>query len=429
MSSAPQTPDWDALKARLFSQNQFAIKLGLDNMREALRMERLSRVSHRVVLVAGTNGKGTTSSMLSSILNAHGLRVGLYTSPHLIDFNERFRVDGVPASREVVRTVAADILSRYGDPAEGSGVPRLTYFELTTLIACALFERASVDVGVYEVGLGGRLDATNALEPDLSVITTLGFDHQAYLGDTIQEIAREKAGIMRAGVPVVCGHQEHEGAEDALSEAAARARALLSRLTDATALDADDVTTRRPTVRREHAQTAAAAARLLLGDDASSDLIARGLDTTRWPGRFEIMRVIRRGRALELFVDGAHNMDGLRAFNAWSAPMHIEHVLFGAMSDKPLAPMVEALVDAHGVPISGVLIQNARAATAEQLSEVLGPARPTSTLADALDGLPEGVERVAVCGSLYLVGELYAELGVAPEDLVTVSRGEEVGPR
>ncbi len=427
MSFAPPAPDWDALKERLFSQNQFAIKLGLDNMREALRLERLSRVSHRVVLIAGTNGKGTTASMLSSILTEHGLRVGLYTSPHLIDFNERFRIDGVPAVRELVRERASDILVRYADPPEESGTPRLTYFELTTLIACSLFEWAEVDVAVYEVGLGGRLDATNAMEPNLSVITTLGFDHQRYLGDTIQQIAREKAGIMRQGIAVVCGRQEHDGAADALTIAASSVGA---ELVDSEAGQGDfsvavlEAISRRAPVQRGHARTASAAARLLLGEDLSDDALARGLDAARWPGRFETKSVTREGRALELFIDGAHNMDGVRAFNAWLAPHRPEHILFGAMSDKPLSDMVSALRETHDVPITGVLIQNARAASAEQLTGALGPGGAIARLSAALDALPSSVSRVAVCGSLYLVGELYSELGLTAESLLTRSRDE-----
>jgi dihydrofolate synthase/folylpolyglutamate synthase len=413
LSSAP---DWEALKARLFAQNQFAIKLGLDNMKEALRQERLSRVSHRVVLVAGTNGKGTTSAMLSSILSAHGLSVGLYTSPHLIDFHERFRVGGVPAPRDLVLEIASRILEVFGDPVPGSGVPRLTYFEMTTLIARALFERERVDVAIYEVGLGGRLDATNALDPDLCVITTLGFDHQEYLGDTLEEIAFEKAGIMRPGVTVVVGRQEHEGALELLEGLADEKGArFMSSEGPTPNLDAS----RLAPVQRAHARTAARAASALLADELDRRAVGAGLDSFMWPGRFERREASWRGRALELYIDGAHNPDGLRVFCEWVAPRRPEYVLFGAMADKPLDGMVEALASALDVPVAGVVIDNARAAGRARLEGVLGEGVAVGPIASALDAIPEGVERVAVCGSLYLIGELYAALGVRPEELVT----------
>ncbi|NBC96358.1 MAG: bifunctional folylpolyglutamate synthase/dihydrofolate synthase, partial [Deinococcus-Thermus bacterium] len=184
----------DAATARLFARQRFGARPGLDTMRALL--ERLGRPDRTfdAVLVAGTNGKGSTAAGLASMLRASGRRVGRYASPHLTWPGERVEVDGVPMADAAFEDAAATILPH----AEAT---HATFFEALTALACRRFAEAGVEVAVLEVGLGGRLDATNALDPVASAIASIGLDHQAFLGDTLAEIAREKAGVLRAGRP------------------------------------------------------------------------------------------------------------------------------------------------------------------------------------------------------------------------------------
>ncbi|MFB6374426.1 MAG: folylpolyglutamate synthase/dihydrofolate synthase family protein, partial [Bradymonadaceae bacterium] len=207
---------WRAFCESLSAEAKFGVELGLESMRRALAAEGHPERASTAVLVAGTNGKGGTAAYISGLLQAHGRRVGLYTSPHLIDPAERFRVDGRPLARERIVHHAAPILEAYG----GEGDPALTYFELTTLIATRLFDAMDVDVAVYEVGLGGRLDAVNAIEPSVSAITCIDTDHTAYLGDNLADIAREKCGIARPGRPLIVGRQTHREVYEVFSECA-----------------------------------------------------------------------------------------------------------------------------------------------------------------------------------------------------------------
>ena len=189
---------------RLYARRTFGIKPGLDSIRALLRELGDPQKSFRVLHVAGTDGKGSVSTMLASVLRAAGLRAGLYTSPHLVRLSERFRVDGaeIPddaffALLDEVEAAAARLVAR--------GAPEPTFFETTTALCALWFAREGVRLAVAEVGMGGRLDATNVFLPAVSVVTRIGMDHMQYLGDTIEAIAREKAGIAKPGVPLVLG--------------------------------------------------------------------------------------------------------------------------------------------------------------------------------------------------------------------------------
>lgn len=197
--------------ARLFRQNERVMKLGVAAIEAAFKRESHldapnGAVGYRHIVVAGTNGKGQVSALLSNAYTLGGARCGLYTSPHLVDFRERMCVDGVMISRDEVAEIGNAVIAEYGGDvcAEFSGTT-LTYFECCLIMATRFFNRSHCNFGVFEVGLGGRLDATNALSPSMSVITSIGFDHEAYLGHTLSEIAHEKAGIMRTGCPCVVG--------------------------------------------------------------------------------------------------------------------------------------------------------------------------------------------------------------------------------
>jgi dihydrofolate synthase/folylpolyglutamate synthase len=231
-SGGGQAGRMERVLARLYGQGEFKIKLGLGPMQDALDVCGHPEGGYPCVVVAGTNGKGSVSAMLAAVAQFFGVKVGLYTSPHLIHFGERIRVDGRPLDEAMLLDLAEGVLDDFGRPLLGEGPKAgvggvrerradvrqpLTFFELATLMGVLAFSRCGCEFAVMEVGMGGRLDATNALTPCLGVITAIGLDHQAYLGETIEEIALEKAGIMRAGVPVVLGTRE---AQDLLRERA-----------------------------------------------------------------------------------------------------------------------------------------------------------------------------------------------------------------
>ena len=213
MSSYPETLAW------LFSLQKFGIKLGLENIRGLLESCGNPQRSYPTVHVAGTNGKGSTSAFIASILMESGCRTGLYTSPHLTDFHERIRVDGVPISQ--------DAIVRYSEELRVEADARkATFFEATTCMALRHFADEHVDVAVIETGLGGRLDSTNIIEPRVTVITSVGMEHTDLLGSTLADIAGEKAGIIKDGIPVVSGVTQRE-ARDVIARAASERNAHL----------------------------------------------------------------------------------------------------------------------------------------------------------------------------------------------------------
>ncbi|MBK8230006.1 MAG: bifunctional folylpolyglutamate synthase/dihydrofolate synthase [Candidatus Eisenbacteria bacterium] len=315
-----------ATTAYLFGLESRGIKLDLDRMRAAEQALGHPEQAFPSILVAGTNGKGSTSTLLASVLELGGRRVGLYTSPHLLDFRERIRVDGRMIEPEaVVARVAADreVWERY----------ELSFFEATTLLALSYFRDRAVDLAVLEVGMGGRLDATNTAEPILSVVTALGMDHAQVLGDTPAKIAREKAGIFRSGVPAVAAGGPLT-ATAALRQVAAEMRTPLRlrrewvavnelrrdsegtvfavRARGARGLKAAPLRLRTP-LRGGHQVGNAALATLALwtlreqGLEISDPAIASGFSRARWPGRLE-----RPRPDLELLADAAHNREGAR---------------------------------------------------------------------------------------------------------------------
>lgn len=429
---------WERFTARLFGQNQFAIKLGLDAMRAALAHLGRARLPHEVILVAGTNGKGTASSCLNALLCGHGLRVGLYTSPHIIGLEERFRVDGVPCARERVLEVGERVFARFG--VEGAE-PRLTFFELTTLMAVELFCEAEVDVAIYEVGLGGRLDATNALEPGVSVITTIGLDHQKYLGDTLAEVAHEKLGIAREGRPLIIGPQEHDEARGAIdAEVAGRPGVSFPEDDEARALgclvgEVERWGALRAEYQRRHYLTATRAAAALLarvGGTLRRDVVLSAPARVRWPGRLE-QRALRVGeRTVPFLLDAAHNPDGARALFEYLAREGVEPraILVGAMKDKELAGVFAGLSRLASAPLLLARVDNPRAASTQALAGAL-PEGVEATFAGSAaecwrwlgehhDELPGGGP-VLCFGSIYLLGECLALGGVSSQELVTLS--------
>jgi dihydrofolate synthase/folylpolyglutamate synthase len=359
----------------------------------------------RCLHVAGTNGKGSVCAFAESMLRASGHRVGLYTSPHLVEFSERIRIDGVNAS-------AAEIaigINRLREVTAGwSEAEQPTFFELVTALAFELFARAGCEVVVLETGLGGRLDATNLAPKVACAITPIGLDHTEWLGDTLGKIAREKAGILRPGVPVVIAPQEAEASEVLCSVAAGLG----------TPLQWINEPLPRTTLlglagshQRHNAALALGLVRAA-GFELSEEAVASGLASVAWPGRFQ------RLRGGKLILDGAHNVHAARQLVAtWREEFGGQRcrLIFGALADKnpeallaELAPLAEEILlvpvaSARGGDPKDLAELSVSLGVPIHLFESLGEAM---AFAESCDATPQAP--VLLAGSLFLVGEALA---------------------
>jgi len=390
-----------------------SMRLGLERIEELLR--RLGHPDRRysTLLVGGTNGKGSVAAMAAAIAGSAGVRVGLFTSPHLESVRERFRVGGRAVGEVAVVEWIEEVLA-VGRELEPS------YFEVLTAAALLGFARTEVELAVLEVGLGGRFDATNATEPTISAITTIGVDHTDYLGDDLSSIAGEKAGIMRRGRPALV--QDRSGpAFERLREEAARRGADLRPPSDVVVLEDRGFDGQRLRVafagesvdltlglggahQRENAALAVAAAETLAGLHPSIDAVAvrRGLEGCRWPGRGEVV-ALAGGRVI---IDGAHNPSAIEAVvRVLAAKEPVVDVVFGAASDKDGDEMLRLLRPvARRMIVCGFDHPRARSPMALAGDE-LGLVRVAS-VDEAIDEILAGpVPHVLFTGSLFLVGE------------------------
>ena len=399
------------LHAYLASLKPLSMRLGLERMERALDALGHPERGLRVLHVAGTNGKGSTCAMAAQALREAGYRTGLYTSPHLVRFNERIAVDGDPID-DLDLSGAVEALRRAcpwhdaGDDGE-----RLTYFELATLAALLHFAERAVDVAVVEVGLGGRFDATNVVRPLACAVSRIAFDHMEMLGDSLEAIAGEKAGIMKPGVPVAVAHGQEPEAMRALEAAASRHG---SPLIVAAASWEGPVGLAGPH-QRGNAALAAAALHLLdgAGLPVPEPAISGGISRARWPGRLETVGGV--------LLDGAHNPDGAAALASALAAVHpgrpVE-LVFGVLADKDEANMLRALAPSvRALHLVAPRSPRARApATYLALAASLVDGRADAhgsieeALACARRAARDGAV-VALAGSLYLVGEARAILG------------------
>jgi dihydrofolate synthase/folylpolyglutamate synthase len=330
------------------------MSLGLRPIRRALALRGNPERGFLAVHVAGTNGKGSVSAMIASVLSASGLRVGLFTSPHLHRLGERFRIDGRPMpTRELAR--------RTGDLCnflEQAGTPKLTFFEVCTLLAFEWFRDARCDVAVIEAGIGGRLDSTNVVTPAVSVITSVALDHQDKLGTTLRAIAREKAGIIKAGVPVVTAVSDR-GAASVIARRAARLAAPLvlasraearpgRRLRHAVSWRERALSVRIPLAGDYQAQNLGCAVAALAvlekrGMPITEASLSRGLARVRWPGRLELLK-----GAPDVLCDAAHNPAAARALSDHVATLAAGYtrkvLLFGVLRDKDYEEMLALLM-------------------------------------------------------------------------------------
>ena len=393
--------------ADLYARAPRGIELGLapilDACAKAGHPERAARLTAHV---AGTNGKGSVAAMLERIVRLSGRRTGLYTSPHLCRFAERIRLDGAALDDERLRDVVGRALAVS---------PPLTFFEAATLAAFLAFRDAGVTAQIIEVGLGGRLDATNVLHaPAVTVITRIDFDHMDRLGNTKAEIAREKAGIAKADAPLVLGPLDDESYAAIMVVAERVGAKVVSAMED----EGANALVARATLRLagEHQQTnakiAACAARFM---GATDDDIVRGLSLAEWPGRLET--VVARGR--RFLLDAAHNPDGARALAAHlTREKHPADVLvFGALADKAWRTMLPILAP-HATARVYVAPQGRAPAPATELAKIAEgdvAASAEDALARAIALSSEG-GTIVVAGSMYLVGEIRAALLDLPRD-------------
>lgn len=401
----------------LYGLRLFGAKFGLENTLKLAALAGNPQNGLRFIHVAGTNGKGSTCAMLESIYRAAGLRVGLYSSPHLVAFGERIQVNRRPlAEADVVRLVQEiqPLLKVF--PADHHP----TFFEVVTVMALRWFVEQKCDLVIWETGLGGRLDSTNIVTPLASVITNIQFDHQRWLGETLDQIATEKAGIIKPGVPVVTGAEEPQ-ALAVIQETALEHSAPLMLVTPTHTQHPPLDTLRLPLLgwhQRMNAAVALATVRALqvrlpVGEEA----IRKGLMTVRWPGRLQLVERAPGGRVL---LDGAHNSSGATSLRA-ALEEHFAGTrpafILGIMADKDWDLMCEILAPL-AKRILCVPVHSERSASPDQLREACRRTNPEAkvetctSLTEALVGT-EAEPFVVVAGSLYLIGEAMELLHVA----------------
>jgi dihydrofolate synthase/folylpolyglutamate synthase len=419
-------PAIEALLAREF----FGIKLGLDNMHALVAALDHPELAYATAIVAGTNGKGSVTAMVTHALGAAGHRTARYTSPHLVRLEERFVIGGEPVSSEALEAVVADVLAAEAAcRADGRLTTLATFFELATTAAFELFRRAKVDIAVIEVGLGGRFDATNVVRPRVAAITSIDFDHMRHLGRTLSEIAFEKAGVIKPGIPVVTGDLTSD-AELVVERVCAEQRARLvpahegveciGEIIDGRAHIRIETATRAygpltlALAGRHQIGNAVLAVRVLeeldaLGIHVPAEAVRRGLEDARWRGRLE--RVALAG-GKTLLLDAAHNPAGAAALTSYIREIWPEGVLlvFGAMADKDvggmlamLAPVATGIIVTQvGSPRAAALETLAAAAEATLPGRVRAIADPRQAVEAALAAAPV----VCVAGSIFLLGDV-----------------------
>lgn len=397
----------------LYGLQLFGAHFGLE------RAERLAALAGhperrlRFIHVAGTNGKGSTCAMLESIYRAAGLRVGLFTSPHLVSFRERLQVSRQMISEADTARLVAEIqplLRQF--PAD----EHPTMFEVVAVMALKYFVEQSCELVVWETGLGGRLDATNIVTPLASVITNIALDHQQWLGDTLAKIAAEKAGIIKPGVPVLTATDAPEAL--AVIEAVARLKnAPLAVVGRARPLALPLIGAHQ---QRNAALAIATVEVLQKQIPVGADAIQTGLSTVNWPGRFQLLQ---NPDGRKILLDGAHNPDG--AETLWATmksqfPDQHPLLIFGALADKNW-PAICRLLAPLAARIFTVPVASGRTADPAEIAAAFRAANPglavtvLGSLAEAL-AASEAEPLVLITGSLYLIGEALERLGVSPAD-------------
>jgi dihydrofolate synthase/folylpolyglutamate synthase len=440
----------------LYDLRLFGAKFGLENTFKLAALAGNPQNQLRFIHVAGTNGKGSTCAMLESIYRASGLRVGLFTSPHLVSFRERIQVNrqliseaevirlvdelrvlqgsaGVPPGGKNVRIlpvagVTPLVPGGKMPPSTSGGTPDATdrqdacptFFEFVTVMALKFFAEQKCDLVIWETGLGGRLDATNIVTPLAGVITNIQFDHQQWLGDTIEKIAAEKAGIIKPGVPVITAADEPE-ALAVIEKMAGEKSASLIKVAQASRLSAAE-TAALPLMgdhQQLNAALAAATVEMLQNKIPVSEAAVRaGLETVQWPGRLQLVQT-QSGQSI--LLDGAHNAAGAKALlsalekNSSAAR---QTLILGVLQDKDWPQICRTLAPL-AARILTVPVASERAADAHELAAACRAANPAAEIV-ACDSLRMALNQAAndrfvvITGSLYLVGEALESFGLSP---------------
>jgi dihydrofolate synthase/folylpolyglutamate synthase len=408
----------------------------------------------RAVLVAGTNGKGSTCATLASILHVAGYKIGLYTSPHLVRVNERIRVNGVPISDAEFAQAYEQVHHASAKLVAARRLPHMpSFFETITAMAFLHFAASGIAIAVLEVGMGGRLDATNVVEPCLTVISDIDLDHQKYLGNTIAEIAKEKAGILRVGVTAITLPQHPQanevlgaaiiaigahgvsaarnvppvspGSEELVSSGSGRTRFELEVLGETISVDSPLIG--RHQLRNLALAITAAEELAASGIPITAKQIEHGVRETRWAGRLQTIAATNQHP--EIVFDVAHNPAGAWALRAALNENYGERrqvFVFGAMRDKAIREMAQILFPPAEVVITATASHTPRAATGEEIaaiaaevgSKVDAKANVKQALAEAfaaakrLAATGRGEPLVVIAGSIYIVGEAMDLLGV-----------------
>lgn len=410
----------------LLSLKQRGVSLGLDRMRGFLAALGNPQDRVPVVHVAGTNGKGSVAAMVESILRTAGWRTGLYTSPHLIRLGERIQVNREPLAPSELAAHVAEMRPVVAGLVEQSGAAaRPSYFEFMTALAFSRFVRASCDIAVIEVGMGGRLDATNVVTPEVSVITSIGLDHTEFLGSTFAAIATEKAGIVKAGRPVVIGRLPPD-AERVVRDVAGGLHAPI----ETVAQHFGDEVGHYPTTglsgdfQRVNAATATLVARRLGARwKITPEAIAQGLEHVDWPGRWQRLTV--GGRTV--IVDASHNAEGAAALGRNLATLVAETgrrpiVIVGVLGAARAKPLLE-VVARHASEIHLVMPHQPRASSHDELASLIPPSFNGGVVRTSIEAIFPSPQQclpgrstedtVVVTGSIYLAGEALVRIDAA----------------
>ncbi len=432
----------------LYNLQKHGIKFGLDNINILMSALDNPHKSFSAVHVAGTNGKGSTSAIIASILQAGGLKVGLFTSPHLVSFTERIKIDGEEITEAEVVSLTEEIRLKVESLKLKVKIFEPTFFEVVTAMAMLYFKRKEVDIAVIEVGMGGRLDATNIIVPEVSVITNISYDHKEFLGNTLREIANEKAGIIKEGVPVVISYQEPEAMEVIEKKVKEKGSELYTYGRDfSSVLKKEDLTgiyfdyhsyhaTRYtlhalhlPLIGEHQLQNASVAIKAveLLSKRLASHFslftfhfIRDGLSNLKWPGRLELIK-----EDTPILIDGTNNPSAAVVLSKKKKKIFLGKyriiMVFGIMGDKDIGGIMKPLL-----PLASEIILTApqyeRAASPQRLADVsasLGftDVRITQSVKDAIEMAtnPSPVTRhsslIVVTGSFYTIGEAKEAIG------------------
>lgn len=419
----------------LYGLRLFGAKFGLENTFKLAALAGNPQEKLRFIHVAGTNGKGSTCAMLESIYRASGLRVGLFTSPHLVSFRERIQVN-----RQLIPE--SDVVHLVEEFRAVNKEREATLFEFATVMALKFFAEQKCDLVIWETGLGGRLDATNIVTPLASVITNIAFDHQQWLGETLAKIAAEKAGIIKPGIPVVTATNEPEALAVIGQIARGKKAPLTTVAADKNPPPAEFAALFRDAATLplfgEHQKTNAALALAtveILQEQipVAAETIRAGLSHVNWPGRLQL---IQSPNGRKILLDGAHNVAGAETLRA-TLKKHFADarpvLIFGALADKNWPDICRKLAPL-ATRIFTVPVASERAADASALAECFHSANPAAVVAEC-ENLTAALSAskdepfIVITGSLYLVGEALERLGFSPAEAGERGLNEWIAPK